>query len=397
MKGFFKTSSSKAPFPTIPRCGSCGLRRKCKTPKMTVVGRGRKSILVVGTHPTKEADSRGGPFTGSHGERVRDDFKAAGLDLEKDCWKTYAVNCCVRSGEIPKQSVASCRPLLLKAIAEYKPKVIVLMGSEAIESVFGYIRSEEKSIQKWAGWTIPYHDWNAWICPIKDVAHVEEEDSKAIDLEWGRHIRAIAGKVGEALPPIPKANIEIEFNNDRAVGILTEFYENPAPIAFDYETNMLKPDSPEAAIVTCSVCWAGRRTIAFNWTEETKWAMWKLLLSHDHPKIASNMKFEERWTRAIMDISVQEWQWDTMLAAHVLDNRSGITSVKFQAFVLLGQESYDDEISSYLKSDNSNTPNRIYECDREKLLEYNGLDSFLEYRVSQIQMKAFGYPFVGGK
>jgi len=79
----------------------------------------------------------------------------------------------------------------------------------------------------------------------------------------------------------------------------------------------------------------------------------------------------------------------------VIDNRSGISGLKFQAFVGFGVLGYDNEVSPYLKSKYSNEPNRIMELvqDREsfrKLLIYNGIDSLMEFRLALRQMEEIG-------
>ena len=79
-----------------------------------------------------------------------------------------------------------------------------------------------------------------------------------------------------------------------------------------------------------------------------------------------------------------------MLAAHVLDNRKGITGLKFQAFVQLGQESYNDHVGGLLKGDKKSHINRIHEIDVHDLLLYNGMDSLLTYKLAIIQMKEMG-------
>ena len=84
-----------------------------------------------------------------------------------------------------------------------------------------------------------------------------------------------------------------------------------------------------------------------------------------------------------------------MQAAHVLDNRPGITGLKFQAYVNMGQPPYDDKVGSYLKSAGSSIPNRIHEVDPKELLLYGGLDSLLEFRLAKIQMRRMGTSFQG--
>ena len=102
-------------------------------------------------------------------------------------------------------------------------------------------------------------------------------------------------------------------------------------------------------------------------------------------KIASNLKFEERWTRAKLGHGVVGWHWDTMLAAHLIDNRPHITSIKFQAFVLLGVADYSSHVEEFLKPIGDSDYNRVEEMNEEDLLLYNGLDSLLEFKVMKKQ------------
>ena len=78
-----------------------------------------------------------------------------------------------------------------------------------------------------------------------------------------------------------------------------------------------------------------------------------------------------------------------MLAAHVLNYARGVTGLKFQAFVLLGAESYNNHIEPFLKSVGKSPFNRIQDIDLKDLLLYNGLDSLLEYKVAMKQIKQF--------
>jgi hypothetical protein len=160
-------------------------------------------------------------------------------------------------------------------------------------------------------------------------------------------------------------------------------------VAVDYETNCIKPEWPKARLVSCAVS-NGERTISYPWTEKTKTATGILLHSSSTQKIASNLKMEERWTIKEFGHGVINWGWDTMLAAHCLDNRTGICSLKFQALVQFGLPNYNLHIEPYLKS--SHGPyNRITEIDLRQLLLYGGMDAILEYLLAMKQRKAMGF------
>jgi hypothetical protein len=106
------------------------------------------------------------------------------------------------------------------------------------------------------------------------------------------------------------------------------------------------------------------------------------------------MKFEDTWAAWRLGVHVGGWAWDTMLAAHVLDNRPGISGLKFQAYVRYGIGGYNTEVKPYLESPgkNGNAHNRIEELiktatGRQRLLVYCGMDALLERRLALDQMK----------
>jgi DNA polymerase I-like protein with 3'-5' exonuclease and polymerase domains len=182
-----------------------------------------------------------------------------------------------------------------------------------------------------------------------------------------------------------KASVEIIKDTADAKKILNSLAKEEGYLAFDYETTGLKPDDERQKIVSVSLCWNKRRTVAFKMSEELKESLSLVLKNGKLKKIASNLKFEERWTRAKLGHGVKGWYWDTMLAAHLIDNRSHISSIKFQAFVLLGVADYSSHVDEYLKSVGDSDYNRIEELNEDELLLYNGLDSLLEFLVMKRQ------------
>lgn len=398
MEGLFPKAPIAARFDaTVPKCSQCGLFRKCRSPKMPPTGEGRKKILIVAEAPGRTEDEEGVQLIGESGQLLRRHLKAVGVDLDRDCWKTNS--CICRSEGPPKDvQIQACRPNVFKAIREFKPRIIILLGASAVKSVVGpyWDRPEDSvgALSRWVGWQIPSKPLNAWICPTYHPAYVlRTNEDPALVLWWRRHLRrAVRLKqrpwVWDEIPDY-LGSIRCLLDANEAARQVREFTQAGGPCAFDYETNMLKPDSSDARIVSCSVCWRGKTTIAFPWSGAVVPAMSEFLRSDRVQLIASNLKFEERWTRAVLGHRVRRWEGDTMLASHVLDNRTGITSIKFQAFVQLGEPPWDAAVSSFLSSDNQvrgeNSPNHIDEVPIETLLIYNGLDSLMEYLVWQKQ------------
>jgi len=402
-RGFFAGSQlvSKAPIGIHPKCGACGLFKHCRTPKMGVGGLGERGIMVIGEAPDDVDDNEGNAFSGKAGAELRKRMRSCGLDLDRDCWYTNAIICRPaneKKNRFPTDlEVDYCRPNLLKAIDELKPIAFLLLGTAAVQSLISHIwRESPGSIDRWQGWTIPCQKLNAWILPTYHPSYLLRED----DVVLGFMFDAVLERLGDidARPfkvvPDEKSNIEITLDPSRAAKTLRKMIEKGGPVAFDYETNMLKPDSPKSAIVSCSVCWRGKKTIAYPWLGEAVTATRELLRS-PLPKIASNLKFEERWTRRHLKTCVRNWCWDTMIAAHIGDNRNGITSIKFQSFVLLGSDVWDDHIQQFLhtsKNGDSDVNQILEQVDLNDLLMYNGLDSLLEYRVAEVQMEQLRYP-----
>jgi hypothetical protein len=158
------------------------------------------------------------------------------------------------------------------------------------------------------------------------------------------------------------------------------------PIVFDYETNCLKPEEENSEIVCCSINNSSKRTISFPWEGEAIDATADLLRSST-PKIGANLKFEQRWTKAKLGFWIKHWMWDCMQAAHCIDNRSGITSVKFNAFVLCGTPDWDSHIKPFLDIPKGERLNRIREMPIMQVLEYNAIDSREERKIFKKQVK----------
>ena len=149
----------------------------------------------------------------------------------------------------------------------------------------------------------------------------------------------------------------------------------------------MKPEFSGAEIVSCAVCWNGKRSISYPWAKEAIVATAELCFNSDFPKVGWNIKFEDRWFRYFLKNSVQGWLFDGMLSTHILDNRKGITGLKFQAFAELGIEPYEHVVKPYLQSDDKNHLNRIRELDLPTLLKYGGYDALYEYVICKRQVK----------
>jgi len=399
-KGFFSASSfsSKKTLSSLPKCGACGLYKHCDSPKMKPSGDGHKSILIVGEAPGRAEDEEGIQFIGKSGRFLEDQLEHIGINMRKDCWITNSIVCRPPQNATPSPAqIEFCRPLLFATIKTLQPKVILLVGGTAVKSLIGHIwKKDPGAISKWAGWNIPDQTLNAWICPVYHPAYILRLHSKAADVINLRHLKTACSRKGRPWKKVPnyKEQVEVLVDTEEAADRIHKIIKQGGRAAFDYETNMLKPDNDQARIVSCSICHEGKTTISFPLVKKTTSALISFLRSTRVKKIAVNFKFEDRWSRAVLHTEVRKWEADPMLSAHFLDNRSGITGLKFQAYVKLGIPDYSTDTRPFFtgKEKGSNSENRIHEVDLPTLLLYGGLDSLLAYKVYQSQRRKLNEP-----
>lgn len=346
-------------------------------------------MLVVGEAPGADEDEEGIQFVGKVGKEFRRVLDKIDIDLDLDCWKINAVNCRPPGNKMHPKYIECCRPMVFNAIEVLKPDVIVLVGAAAVQSVVGRLwREDVGSIGRWIGWRIPCQDLNAWICPTWHPSYVVRLNDQTVSLIFGHHLEnalELRGKPWEELPNWEK-QIDCHLSPDDAAEIIADIGKRDGRISFDFETDRLKPDRSEARIVSCAICWEGRYTIAYPWQEPAISKTSEVLLG-DQPKYGANIKFEQRWAKRLLGHGVRRWKHDCMQAAHILDNRPAITSVKFQAFVQLGQKPWDERVAPFLKAKDSNSPNRIDEVSWQDLLKYNGMDAVVEFKLAEKQME----------
>lgn len=405
MKGFFENPRLQVPYKSEKgrhSCISCGLYKSAISPRMKPYGKFEKKIMVIGEAPGEEEDKKGLPWQGQTGRALQQKYKEFGIDLFKDCICLNAVNCHPINNNTPSEfEIACCRQKILNVVKQYKPKIIILHGGSAISSLILYKwQGRQSSITNWAGRTIPDRELNAWVCPTFHPSYIErQEEDNEVKVWWGNDLERFFSLVGEPLPPYKNEEDCIEIGNDDDIEriLYTLNSEQPPLLAVDIETTGLKPYEDVHKIVTIAFCHDINKAYAMPMPtkyEDIK-LLRKLLRNPEIGKIAANMKFEDTWLNVINKIRVHPWAFDTMQAAHILDNRMGVTGLKFQTYVNFGLLGYDEEVVPYLKSKDSNTPNRIMELvnnpeEFRKLLIYNGIDSLMEFRLALKQMKEIG-------
>jgi len=390
-------------------CTSCGLYKYVLSPKMKPFGEFNEGIMNLGEAPGETEDRRGKPWQGKIGQALQSAYSELGLDLFRDCININTINCRPTDDKGANRppspaEISACRSRVLRVIREYKPKVIVMLGFPSVISLIGgRWQKDLDNISKWRGWTIPDREYNTWLCPVFHPGYIEREDEH-VGTIWMRDLKRA---VQMRNVPFPEYGDELDKvkilpDSGEVCRVLFEFLEAKKPFALDYETTGLKPDQIDVHSIPCmSICNSPDISYSFEYRHLKEFGIepfQRLMQSEDCPKIAFNIPHEYRWTRAVFNVEPVNWLFDPMIATHVLDNRPGICSLKFQAYVNLGVVDYDSEVEAYLKSKdkkNANSVNKIHKLTEttfgmQKLLKYCGLDSLFTYRIAMKQMSKMG-------
>lgn len=373
-------------------CGRCRLNRTCRTPNMPPTGEGRREVLIIAEAPGELEDARGVQLIGPAGQVLRKVLTEIGVDLDRDCRKTNAVTCRPPDNRTPtEEEIEGCRPQLWKELEERPPKLVIPLGNAALEALWGHRFPEALGgIMRWRGFRVPDRETRAWVCPVFHPSYVMRQGPGDVSVViWARDLVAAFQTLQTPFPTFrPELEcVEILTGLEAARAFLRDLLRSPPPVAaFDYETTGLKPQAEGHRIVTMSIAPGPDRAVAFPMFPELRPEVVAFLQSPIR-KVASNFKFEEVWSRVQLGTRVHRWYWDTMLAAHTLDNRPEITSIKFQAALRYGLMDYASHISPFLESGKrgANELNRIHLAPLNELLVYNAVDSLVEYRVARDQ------------
>jgi len=410
MRSFFDRERLAVPYKSekgILSCVSCGLYKTALTPKITPYGNFKKGIMVIGEGPGENDDGKGVPWQGKIGRVLQRKYKQLGIDLFEDCVSLNAVNCrpTDKKGSTRPPTdyeIACCRQKIITAVKKYNPKVIILHGNSAVSSLISGYRwkGNPSGISAWRGWAIPDRVFKAWVCPTFHPSFIEKQEDSEAGVIWGNDLKQAFDKNTEPFPTLKNEEDCIIIAYDVKSVLTNLLKQEPSELAFDIETTGLKPYNKENhEIVVISFCYEMNRAwvIPMPTEREDLRLLKKILENPKINKIAANMKYEDNWLVTLHGINTSPWGFDTMQASHILDNRPGITGLKFQTYVNFGLSGYDDEVAPYLKGPDANTPNRILELKKSKplfrkLLLYGGVDSLVTFRLSRLQKAKLGMP-----
>lgn len=377
------------------KCLECGLYKTCNSPKMPITGQGKQKILAIAEAPGKTEDEKNSQLEGEAGQLFRDRLVDYDLELDLDFWKTNSLACRPPKNREPKNTeMKLCRDNYLEFIDKNKPEFIWLLGDAALTSYYmGRFHDDEGSIYptRMRGLCIPDSYSKAWILPMFHPSYALRKENDNLtqsqyDRDLNHAVRCLKRK--PFVFPTYLDKIQTLTDYHEIAKLLNRLIEKPPEfLAFDYETTGLKPFNIGHKIACVSVCFDKNKAYSFplqhphfSVSEQSLLTeKWMRVLLNKSKKIAQNMKFEDVWSRMILNTSPLNWHWCTMITSHTLDNRREYTGLKFQAFIRWGVDDYDSDIKPFLRGVKGNEFNKVFNAPLDNLLKYSALDALFTY------------------
>ena len=132
--------------------------------------------MLIGEAPGAREDALGQPFVGRSGQLLDRLLLEVGLNPESDLYICNAVKCRPPQNRRPKRAeLTACRPWLDRQIDQVNPRVIVLLGATAVESLLGIKGGMTQLRGQWLSWD------GRDVMPIFHPSYLLRNPSKASD------------------------------------------------------------------------------------------------------------------------------------------------------------------------------------------------------------------------
>lgn len=131
------------------KCEKCGL---CKTRTNVVFSDGvpNNKLMLVGEAPGYWEDQKGKPFVGKAGQLLDKIFECVGLSREKNVYICNTIKCRPPENRNPlPEEKQACREYLEAQINILKPRIIIVCGNIALNSLLPNERGITRARGKW--------------------------------------------------------------------------------------------------------------------------------------------------------------------------------------------------------------------------------------------------------
>jgi uracil-DNA glycosylase family 4 len=415
-------------------CQKCGL---CQGRKKVVNGKGSLTakIMLIGEWPGSPEDESGDVWGGPIGKEVKRLLWKAGISAQ-EVFLTTVVRCYPKAPpperirEPKKDEIEACADYLDKEIAAIQPTIIVPMGTIAVKRIFGKVstikgtRGAEVWSEKYNCKVIPiYHPMTLRRSPefegftIEDLRRIKKssEYKELTPRQLGKYVIVDTPEKFDQL--ITRLNTVPAFSYDIETNSLNFMTGKVLCISFSWQsgTACILPITryngrPEEHIemvkrktkkkVNGQWVETGVKEIPkkstivideyFDWWGDKKdYILEKLrkTFANDAIKIAHNGKFDNKFLFKYMNIMVNKFWFDTMLAHHLLnENAEGMHDLKECAQNYTDMGGYNDPLEKWFDENTSGSKkSRNYaHVPPEVLYPYAGMDADVTFRLYEL-------------
>ena len=161
------------------RCFNCKKCRLSETRHNVVFDDGtpNSKLMLIGEAPGYYEDMQGKPFVGKAGQLLDRIFASVGLSREKDVYICNTVKCRPPENRNPlPDEKEACLEYLQAQIDIIKPKIILLCGNVAVQSILGNAGGITKIRGKWFDGGVMVH--GAKLMPIFHPSYLLRNDTR---------------------------------------------------------------------------------------------------------------------------------------------------------------------------------------------------------------------------
>lgn len=318
-------------------CNKCPLHESAY--KICCLGRGNvdADIFFIGESPGQRGTDIGKPLDGDSGLLFDDIINALGLTRD-DVYISNAVQCTVYDNKkINKKAIDKCRDYLFNELESVRPKVIVPLGNNALNSLL-----KKSGITKHRGNTYKYkgNGWTANVMPTfhpaailrkpGDMGLLVDDLSRVVDELNGRNKKeVIRYRLADSID-----KIKFYIEKIKKYGV----------VSFDTETNGTKPHRRNFKVATIQFSYKKRHGVVIPISHElspftkpqlkiiSKLLEKEIFNNKNVIKVAQNAKFDLRVLKRIGIKKFKGEYHDTMIL-HYLENenrRHDLDSMSFE-------------------------------------------------------------------
>ena len=371
-------------------CSRCKLRTSIMRPTIKC-GKSRPDFMVLASAPSSVDDKFGVHFSDEKGGRL---FRETARHSDLTNYVVDSAVRCFSQGQPTEKAVKSCTKHWMATLKKHNPKTMLVLGKYAAEAVMGKrIQMDKVAGQslmvEYDGVEIPTI-FNYDPGQVVQIGQKKGGAAEKADKLWYDSWDILDDTIKGGLAKRPKTRL---LKTYKVVNQFLDFLlKHKGTIAFDYETHgdksTLRPElCKDYSVLSIGVGYndkgvsfpldypdhftnVQKRRISTKWTQ---------ILMGDNVKVAHNAKFEHKVN--IHRFGYTPYLHDTMLMMNVINELAPCSLGVVGRYFGFTWSGYKVEMSGIQQ--------KPIETPIDELLDYNGLDALLTYKIFNDGMEKF--------